>query len=411
LTEAASANYFALSQNPSTRPRPRVEEIEKYATQRIFHMSCVVKRAYAAIQRKGGDSLIRLGAAILVSVWLAQCANAADLQPIASVETYGLHSVPRKAVLDVAGLREGDAAPVSAQQKAIIGRLQKIPGVRKAAVVVVVAPFPNGSGGTVGRPIVYIGIQEADRPDVQFRPAPSGNIALPEAIVATYADYERTFLESVKHNDFSEDDSHGYALMGNEAARSVQRKFPALADQHYDRLVDVLQNSKNAEQRSMAATVIAYASNQKRAASDLVLGTRDANELVRNDAVRALSVLLTYARDHRDLAIEVSTDWCLDLLESLQWTDRNKAMALLDAVTADRNGEILSKLRQRSLPSLVEMARWKSAGHAMMAFLIVGRIAGLTEKEISKAWDAGEREKVIERALRTQATAQPAGSK
>ena len=374
-------------------------------------MSYVVKRAYAAIQRKSGDSLIRLGAAILVGACLAHWATAADLQPIASVETYGLHSVPRKAVLDVAGLREGDAAPVSAQQKAIIGRLQKIPGVRKAALVVVVAPFPNGSGGTVGRPIVYIGIQEADRPDVQFRPAPSGNIALPEAIVATYADYERTFLESVKHNDFSEDDSHGYALMGNEAARSVQRKFPPLADQHYDRLVDVLQNSKNSEQRSMAATVIAYASNQKRAANDLVLGTRDANELVRNDAVRALSVLLSYAQDHRELGIHVSTDWCLDLLESLQWTDRNKAMAVLDAVTADRNGEILSKLRQRSLTSLVEMARWKSAGHAMMAFLIVGRIAGLTEHEISKAWDAGEREKVIERALRTQTTAQPAGSK
>jgi hypothetical protein len=355
--------------------------------------------------------LLRSFAAILISASLAQTAAAADLKPIALVETYGLHSVPRKAVLDAAGLREGGAAPVSAQQKAIIGRLQKIPGVRKAAIVVVVAPFPGGSGGTIGRPIVYIGIQESDRPDVQFREAPSGNVALPEAIVATYADYERTFLESVRQNNFSEDDSNGYALMGNEAARSVQRKFPPLADQHYDRLLDVLQNSKHAQQRSMAAAVIAYASNKKRAASDLVLGTKDANELVRNDAVRALSVLLTYARDHRELGIEVSTDWCLDLLESLQWTDRNKAMAVLDAATADRNGELLSKLRQRSLPSLVEMARWKPAGHAMMAFMIVGRIAGLNDAEIAKAWDAGEREKVIERALRTQTTAQPAGSK
>jgi len=393
------------------RARACIEGIEEYATQRILHMSHATRRPCPTIRLPATKSLIRLGAAILVGACVAHWATAADLQPIASVETYGLHSVPRKAVLEAAGLREGNAAPVSAQQIAIIARLQKIPGVRKAAVVVVVAPFPNGSGGTVGRPIVYIGIQEADRPDVQFRPAPSGNIALPEAIVATYADYERTFLQSVKHNDFSEDDSHGYALMGNEAARSVQRKFPSLADQYYDRLVDVLQHSEHAEQRAMAATVIAYASNQKRAANDLVLSTRDANELVRNDAVRALSVLITYARDHRELGIEVSTDWCLDLLESLQWTDRNKAMAVLDAATADRNGEILSKLRQRSLPSLVEMARWKSAGHAMMAFMLVGRIAGLDDKDIFKAWGAGEREKVIERALRTQTTAQPAGPK
>jgi hypothetical protein len=347
----------------------------------------------------------------LIAVCLPHAAIADDLQPIASVETYGLHKLPRQAVLNAMGLRDGGPAPDTTQQKALIERLRKLPGVRRAAVVVVVTPFETPGGGTVGRPIVYIGIQESDRPDVRFRPAPSGDVALPPAIVANYAEFERAFLESIKHNDFSEDDSQGYALMGNEAARAVQRKFVPLADQNYERLVDVLQHSKHAELRAMAAAVIGYASNKKRAASDLVLGTQDPNEMVRNNAVRALSVLLTYARQHREMGIEVSTDWCLDLLESLQWTDRNKEMAVLDAVTADRNAELLSKLRQRSLPSLVEMARWKSPGHAMMAFLLVGRIAGLTEAEISKAWGTGERETVIERALHSQTAEHPTTSK
>jgi hypothetical protein len=48
------------------------------------------------------------------------------------------------------------------------------------------------------------------------------------------------------------------------------------------------------------------------------------------------------------------------------------------------------------------MARWKSEGHAMMAFLIVGRIAGLEDKEIFKAAGAAEREKVIARALKAK---------
>jgi hypothetical protein len=367
------------------------------------------RRSCAAIQRNAGK-LVRLGAATLVVVWLAQGAGAGEERDIAAVETYGLHRVDRKRVLDVANLHEGDRAPRSLEGKAITGRLQNIRGVKRAALVVVVAPFKTEKGGTVGRPIVYIGIQESDQPDVKFRPAPTGSVTVPKAIAKVYADYQRTFLESSRLNDFSEDDSNGYALMGNAGARAVQRKLPALADDHYDLLLDVLHNAKNADQRAMAATLIGYASNKKRATSDLVLGTQDANELVRNNAVRALSVLLNYARAHHDLGIDVSTDWCLDLLESLTWTDRNKAMAVLNAATADRDAAVLAKLGQRSLPSLVEMARWKSAGHAMMAFLLVGRIAGLSDEEISKAWKAGEQEKVIERALRSQSTAAPKSS-
>ncbi len=113
-------------------------------------------------------------------------------------------------------------------------------------------------------------------------------------------------------------------------------------------------------------------------------------------------MFLTYAQQHRELGIEVSTDWCLDLLESLDWTDRNKAMAVLDVATSERNVALISELRQKSLPTLIEMARWHSAGHAMMAFQLVGRIAGLTDKEIFNAWDKGEREAVIKRALQSR---------
>jgi hypothetical protein len=358
----------------------------------------------------------------LVSSWLCalsliaggqiQLAAAADDTGIAAVETYGLRHVDRKAVLAAANLDPGDQPPRAVQWKAIAGRVQqRVAGVKRAAVVVITAPFETAKGGTVGRPIVYIGIQESDQPEPHFRAAPSGKVVLPKAIVKVYGDYERTFLESVRHNDFSEDDSNGYALLGNAAARAVQSKFPALADENYDRLVDVLHNSKHAEQRAMAATVIGYATDKKRAASDLIFGTQDPSELVRNDAVRALSVLVAYARNHRDLGIEISTDWCLDLVESLTWTDRNKAMAVLNAATVDKDPTLLAKLRQRSLPSLVEMARWKSAGHAMMAFLLVGRIAGLNDEEIKNAWDGGKREKVIEQALASPSTDRSTDSK
>jgi hypothetical protein len=50
------------------------------------------------------------------------------------------------------------------------------------------------------------------------------------------------------------------------------------------------------------------------------------------------------------------------------------------------------------------MARWK-ADHGMMALLLVGRIAGLSDQETQQAWKAGQRDKVIERALQTRSAA------
>jgi hypothetical protein len=356
-------------------------------------------------------------AGILMIAWVALPAFGAEDKSIAGIETYGLHRVAQKSILDAAGLQVGGSAPTSRQQQqAIVQRIERVPGVRRAALVVVTVPYPAGAaaagtGGTAPRPIVYIGVQESGRPDVAFRAAPTGNVVLPKSIIDTYADFDRAFLKSVGHGDFSEDDSNGYALLGDEAARTVQRKFVGLANQHYDLLIEVLRKAKDANQRAMAAWIVAYANDKRRVAADLIIGTRDPNDEVRNNAIRGLSVLIGYARKHRDLAIDVPTDWCFDLLESLQWTDRNKVMAVLDEITADRHAAIYPKLRQRSLPTLIEMARWKFAGHAVMAFELVGRIAGLSDPEIFKAWDGGQREQVIARALQSQSTDPASGSK
>ncbi len=164
-------------------------------------------------------------AAILVAVCLLSRANA-DEKGIASVDTYGLHHVERKKVLEVAGLSEGDRPPRFVQWKAISGRLEKIPGVKRAAIVVVTAPTETATGGTIGRPIVYLGIQESDQPDVKFRVAPTGKVALPKEVLKLHAEYQRTWLDSIKHNDFSEDDSNGYALIGQRSSSCRPTKVP-----------------------------------------------------------------------------------------------------------------------------------------------------------------------------------------
>ena len=69
------------------------------------------------------------------------------------------------------------------------------------------------------------------------------------------------------------------------------------------------------------------------------------------------------------------------------------------ALSKGRNPELFATLRGEAMAPLVEMARWKSEGHAMAAFVILGRIAGYSDDAIQGAWDRGERAVVINHAL------------
>ena len=74
-------------------------------------------------------------------------------------------------------------------------------------------------------------------------------------------------------------------------------------------------------------------------------------------------------------------------------------MALL-ALTERRDPSLLAKLRNEAMTPLIEMARWKSEGHAMPALKVLGRIAGASDENTQAAWTRGEREVIISAALK-----------
>jgi len=88
----------------------------------------------------------------------------------------------------------------------------------------------------------------------------------------------------------------------------------------------------------------------------------------------------------------------VDLLNSIDWSDRNKSAAALLALTESRDTALLNDLRTRALESLIEMARWKSPGHAYMPFFILGRVARMSEDAIKAAWERKDPEPVIKAA-------------
>jgi len=324
-------------------------------------------------------------------------------EEIAAVDTYGILTVSRDVVLEAAGIRKGDRVPDAEGIQQIVRRLEAIPRVDEADVSVIRVGRSGTTPDAPAQPTIYIGIREAGRSKITFRAAPTADVTLPKEIVDTYEEFERNLRQSMQRGNYSEDDSNGYALLGDESTRAIQRTFVPLAQQYFDRLIEVLRTARSATQRRIAATVLSFADDKTKVAVELAFAARDPDEHVRNDAMRALGVIVDYAHKHAGLAVEASIDPYLDLLESVEWTDRNKAMFVLLGLTENCDDALLTRLARRSLTTLAEMARWNTEGHAMMAYMLVGRIAHMTEAELVEAWGAGKREEVIARALESAA--------
>jgi hypothetical protein len=125
----------------------------------------------------------------------------------------------------------------------------------------------------------------------------------------------------------------------------------------------------------------------------LVHASRDPDETVRDLATRAVWVI---AASKTELAAAIPPDTFIDMLNSGTWTDRNKAIMLLDELTEPRDAKLLKKIRAAALDSLIEMASWHWSGHADSARMVLGRIAGIPEERLIELVVGGKTSAIIE---------------
>ena len=116
---------------------------------------------------------------------------------------------------------------------------------------------------------------------------------------------------------------------------------------------------------------------------------------VRNNAARSLVALSVLAKLDPSSGITISPTWFIEMLNSLSWSDRNRALWALQTLTDSRDPLVLDQLRTRALDALIDMARWKTLSHALPAFILLGRVAGMPEPDIQAAWTRGDRDTVI----------------
>jgi hypothetical protein len=287
------------------------------------------------------------------------------------IDFYGLKRLTRGHLVPALGVQIGDSLPAGPAH--LRDRLLQLPGVVDADVSVVCCE--------AGRSIMYVGIRERDDSALVFRAAPTGSEQLPADLVASGSRYFQALMAGIRQGISQENDSAGHSIAEYPPARFEQLGFIAFAQDNVDLLRAVLRNSSNAQQRALAAQVMAYAADKRSIVPDLVAAIRDPNEEVRNNAMRALAVMAMYEQAHPESGLNVPYTPFIDMLSSVEWTDRNKSSFALAALTTSRDATLLAELRARALGPLIEMTRWRAEGHAMAAAVILGRIAGMRDEE------------------------------
>jgi hypothetical protein len=301
------------------------------------------------------------------------------------IDFYGLRKISESQIRKTLGVREGDRLPPSKGDAE--AKLDQLSGVVESHLEAVCCDD--------GQTILYVGIEERGAPHFDLREPPEGDADLPGEIVSTY----RRFLEAAdaasRRGSTGEDLTHGHPLMADPAARAIQEMFPALTDQYLEQIRATLRSSGDEAQRAMAAYVLVYATRKSGIVNDLQFALKDADAGVRNNAARSLGALSVLAKLDPTSEVHISPTWFIEMLNSLSWSDRNRALKALQTLTDSRDPVVLNQLRMRALDALIDGARWKTLSHALPAFVLLGRVAGMTEPEIQAAWTRGDREPVI----------------
>ena len=226
------------------------------------------------------------------------------------------------------------------------------------------------------------------------------DIQLPSEITRTYDSMEQLVLTAIQSGEEREDHSQGHALSENIPLRKLQERFIPYSEKYFDLLRDVLKYSKYSHDRIVACWAIAYYRDKSAIVNDLSEAATDDNEDVRNNAIRGLAIIIGYLQQQPNLNITISADPFISLMNSISWSDRNKSINILQILSYHRDPKLLLKIKNEALEPLIDMANWKSEGHAMAGYIVLGRIAGWKEEEIIESFKKN-RADMIDKMLST----------
>jgi hypothetical protein len=192
--------------------------------------------------------------------------------------------------------------------------------------------------------------------------------------------------------------SAGHAIMADPAMRAIQEKFIAFAASRLELLREELRTGSVPEERAVAAMVIGYARRKADVVADLQYAIDDPDAAVRANAIKSLTAIAVLAHQQPGFGIKIVPNWFIEMLNSVVLSDRVQSTKALLVLTDGANPAALDLLRDNALGSLVEMARWKTPGYALPPFLLLERVAGVSDAQAQQDWDKGNRESAVRKA-------------
>jgi len=317
------------------------------------------------------------------------CADPTDLTPrVGAIEIYGARKVSVQKIEKALGIKTGDMLPSREQAE---DRINKVGNILVSRVE---AACCSGRGM-----ILYVGVEERDAPRMEFHAAPSGALELAPSIVLNYRRFLDEVEDSIRGRNADEDLTNGYSLMADPDCRSLQKGFLEAVAADLPNVTNVVRESSNSEQRAAAAYLLQYAPRGPRTSHVMVDGIQwalqDDDDTVRNSAMDSLRAVLVGAKLHPEQEIHFEATWLVALMNSVVWSDRYHASQALVTLTDSPDASAIDLLRARALPSVLEMARWHDLTHALPAFMLAGRLAGMDDARIKQAWVSEDREPVL----------------
>lgn len=199
--------------------------------------------------------------------------------------------------------------------------------------------------------------------------------------------------------------SEAYCKLMSLLPKAVAKKNQSDVDEYLQQRKTLIESSKSEraallkaldsaedEDRVVASYALGLVASTKTELEGLVKLADDPNSTVRNNSTRELGELLM---DKPELAKEIPATRYIEMLNSPNWTDRNKAVFVLQGLSKTREPAILSEMRDKALHSLKEMCKWPS-GYSESAIELLGRIAGIPDEELKVLYNTNNSEAVFE---------------
>jgi len=263
---------------------------------------------------------------------------------LGGIDIFGATKTPKSVILGIIDIKEG--TPITAD--VVVALDQKLRDTGKFA-------YSQVSSTAFGNRKSYLSVdvvEKADAKRLDFYPAPTGNVAVPQELLDWVRRYEKASFQlfQTKPREMRDIDS-GHFLDVDEGLRQYQEKMVEMVPPNYDILVKGLREDKDPVKRAECATLLGYAKDKKAVIIPLEAALKDPAVDVRAAAARSL-VPIAYLAAHT--AVPFPLDPVLEMARYPTSSDRAKAVAILLQLSADPVN--FPTIREKIGGILVEMA-------------------------------------------------------